>query len=318
MSKLRVTRWFLAFAFGALAAGPTLAADTIKVVTGHGVWDSFVTEAASRAGLFKKEDPKVEFLYSAGSGETLQAVISGAADIGEVGTFGALAAYLKGAPIRIIGGESTGSSEFWYARTDSAINSLKDTDGKSIAFSSVGSSTNSVVRAFVAENGLKAKLVATGSPAVTLTSVMTGQVDVGWSSPPFGLKEIDEGKIRIIARGNDVALMRSQTIRVVVVNAESLKTKRESLQRYMDARRKAVDIMYQEDSPSVSAFAETNNISVDLAKRVRSFYPKAMLDPGTFSGVREMMEEAVTLKFMPRVLTDQELSEVVQLLKPRN
>lgn len=292
------------------------AADVIKVVTAHGVWDSFVTEVAVRAGLFKPSETP-EFLYSAGSGETLQAVISGAADVGEVGTLGALAAFLKGAPIRIIGGESTGSAEFWYSRTESQINSLKDATGKSIAFSSVGSSTNSVVRAFIEENKLDAKLVATGSPQVTLTSVMTGQIDVGWSSPPFGFKEIDEGKIRIIARGNDVAHIRDQTIRVLIVNFESLKTKREALQRFMDARAKAVDIMYEENSPALGWFAESNHIPVEMARRMRTFYPKAMLAPATLSGIPQMMDEAVTLKFMPRLLTPQELAEVLQPLPPR-
>ena len=293
-----------------------IAADPIKVVTGHGVWDSFVTEAAVRAGLFKAGDTP-EFLYSAGSGETLQAVISGAADVGEVGTLGALAAFLKGAPVRIIGGESTGSAEFWYSRTDSTIRAMKDASGKSIAFSSVGSSTNSVVRAFIQDNKLDAKLVASGSPQATLIAVLTNQIDVGWSSPPFGFKEIDEGKIRIIARGNDVADIRDQTIRVLIVNAESLKSKREALQRFMDTRAKAVDIMYEGNSPALEWFAESNRIPLEMARRMRAFYPKAMLDPGALSGIQQMMDEAVTLKFMPRLLTSQELAEVMQPLPPR-
>jgi len=32
---------------------------------------------------------------------------------------------------------------------------------------------------------------------------MTGQVDVGWAAPPFGLKEMDEGKISLVARAID-------------------------------------------------------------------------------------------------------------------
>ena len=33
---------------------------------------------------------------------------------------------------------------------------------------------------------------------------MSGQVDIGWAVMPFGLKEFQEGKFRIIARGSDV------------------------------------------------------------------------------------------------------------------
>ena len=58
-----------------------------------------------------------------------------------------------------------------------------------------------------------------GRPA-TFTSVMTGQIDIGWAAPPFGLKEIKEGKIRIIARGSDMPSLKGQTVRAMIVNAE--------------------------------------------------------------------------------------------------
>jgi NitT/TauT family transport system substrate-binding protein len=293
-----------------------LAADALKVVTGHGVWDTYPTEVAVKAGLFKDGNPLVEFLYSAGSGETVQALVSGAADIGEVGTLGILAAYLKGAPVRIIGPEATGSAEYWYARAASGIQSIKDTNGKTIAYSSGGSSTNSVVRAFIAENDLTARGVATGSPAATLTAVMTGQVDVGWASPPFGLKEIDEGKIRIIARGNDLASVRGQTIRVIVTNINALTNKREALQKFIDMRARAAKMMYEDPQP-VRDFAKANRISEDMAKRTREFYPLSMLQPNEIAGLDDLLKEGVALKYLPRPLKPEELSEVIQLIKPR-
>jgi NitT/TauT family transport system substrate-binding protein len=140
-------------------------------------------------------------LYTSGSGETQQAVISGAVDVGAaVGTMGAMGAFTKGAPIRIIGAETTGGADYWYVVASSSIKTMKDTDGKTIAYSTNGASTHGVVMAFIKELNLKAKPVATGNPASTLTQVMTGQVDVGWGSPPFGIKEIDENKIRLHSR----------------------------------------------------------------------------------------------------------------------
>jgi NitT/TauT family transport system substrate-binding protein len=298
-------------------AGQANAAETVKVVTGHGVWDSFPTEVAVRAGIFKKHDISVEFLYSSGTGETMQAVISGAADIGEVGTLGTLAAYLKGAPLRIIGGEATGSAEFWYARAESGIKSLNDTNGKTIAYSSNGSSTHSVVRAFIQERNLSARPVATGSPAATLTTVMTGQIDVGWSSPPFGFKQIDEGQIRIIARGNDVSSVRGQTIRVIVANANALSKKRDALQRYMNGRREAVDLMYQDNSPALKYFAESNKITEEMARRMRDFFPKEMLMPEPIRGLDGLIAEGVKLKYLAAPLTKAQLDEVIQLIPPR-
>ena len=63
---------------------------------------------------------------------------------------------------------------------------------------------------------------------------MSGQVDIGWAAPPFGLQEIKDGKIRIIAHGSDVPSLRGQTVRVLIVNANALKTKHDAIMRFMD------------------------------------------------------------------------------------
>ena len=50
---------------------------------------------------------------------------------------------------------------------------------------------------------------------------MSGQIDVGWAAPPFGLDQLDEGKIRIIASGNDAAVFKGQTVRLNIANAQT-------------------------------------------------------------------------------------------------
>src|SRR5262245_49033688 len=178
-----------------LLATPAGAEDLVKLAIGQrGNWDTAVPHLGDKAGIFKKHGLALELLYTSGGGETQQAVISASVDIGlAAGTMGVLGAYSKGAPVRIVGAEATGAADYWYARVESGIKSLKDTNGKSLAYSTNGSSTHSIVLAFVKEHDLKAKPTATGNPAATLTAVMSGQVDVGWASPPFGLKEMDEG-----------------------------------------------------------------------------------------------------------------------------
>ncbi len=44
----------------------------------------------------------------------------------------------------------------------------------------------------------------------TLTQVMSGQIDVGWSAPPFGIDRVQKGEIVIIARGNEVQQIKDQ------------------------------------------------------------------------------------------------------------
>src|SRR3954453_15034332 len=261
----------LALAAGLLAATPAWSADQLKATLGQkGNWDTAVIELGTRAGIFKKHDLEVETIYTSGSGETLQPVISSSVDLGfAVGTLGAMAAYAKGAPVRIIGAQATGAADYWYAKASSPIRTLKDTADKTIAFSTRGSSTNSIVLAFMKEFHLKARPTPTGNPSSTLTAVMTDQVDVGWASPPFGLKEIDEGKIRVVARAPDSSLVRGQTIRVVVANAETLTKKKDAIRRFMDAYRETIEYMYTEKPQVIKDYAEFVKVPEPLAKKVR-------------------------------------------------
>src|SRR6187549_217643 len=89
------------------------AQETLKVAVGQrGNWDTSVSELGQRAGIFKKHGLTLEILYTQGGGETQQAVISGSVDIGvAAGIMGVLSAYSKGAPVRIIGAETTGAAD---------------------------------------------------------------------------------------------------------------------------------------------------------------------------------------------------------------
>ena len=208
------------------AAAGASAQDKVKLAIGQrGNWDTSVSEIGQRAGIFKKHGLELEIVYTQGAGETQQAVISGSVDIGiAAGVMGVLSAYSKGAPVRVIGAETTGANDlYWYVKADSPIKSLKDTDGKTLAYSTNGSSTHGIVTAFMKQYDLKAKPTAIGGPAANLTAVMSGQIDVGWAAPPFGLDQLDQKQIRIIATGNDAAAFKGQTVRLNIANANFLK-----------------------------------------------------------------------------------------------
>ena len=270
-----------------LSATSAFADDLVKMTIGQrGNWDTSITHLGDKAGIFKKHGLQLEMIYTSGSGETLQPVISGSVDLGlAVGTLGAMAAYAKGAPVRIIGAQATGAADYWYAKNPD-IKTLKDTNGHTIAFSTNGSSTNSVVRAFIDEFKLTAKPQATGNPSATLTAVMTDQVDVGWAAPPFGLKEMDEGKIHLVARATDAALVRGQTIRVLVANADVLAKRKDVIERFMKAYRESIDYMYSSNPQVIKDYAEFAKVPEPMAKRVRDeFFPKSLVNPDQIHGL---------------------------------
>src|SRR3954468_14321434 len=203
-------------ALAALAAGIVCAQaqDTLKIAIGQiNNWENQAPTLGEEDGIFKRHNLKIEAFGTQGAGETIQAVISGSADLGGgVGVAGAMRAFQRGAPVRILLPAFTGTGDlYWYVKADSPIKSLKDaTDKNTIAYSTSGSSSNNIVVAFIEEMGLKAKATATGGLPGTLTSVMSGQIDIGWAAPPFGVKELQEGKIRIISRAREATELKDQ------------------------------------------------------------------------------------------------------------
>jgi NitT/TauT family transport system substrate-binding protein len=293
------------------------AEDSLKIAIGQiNNWENQAPTLGQDAGIFKKYNLNLENFGTAGAGETIQAVISGSADIGAgVGLAGAMRAFAKGAPVRVILPAFTGTSDlYWYVKADSPIKSLKDaTDKNTIAYSTSGSSSNNIVVAFVDELGLKAKPTSTGGQPGTLTSVMTGQIDIGWAAPPFGLKELNEGKIRIIARGSDVPSLRGQTVRVLIANAGSLESKKDAILRFVKGYREAVDWMYA-DPTAVTAYAKKIDSSPDLIRQsITEFQPKTTLQSDELKDLDGAMRDAVKLKFLEAPLTADQLKVFVQI-----
>lgn len=304
----------LTLAAATLGTAPAFAQDRMKLAVGQrGYWDSAPPYMGERAGIFRKHGIELDILYTQGGGETLQAAISASVDAGiAAGTLGVFGAYSKGAPIRIIGAEATGSADYWYVRTDSPIQSIKDLKpSNTLAYSTNGSSTNTIVRSFTKLYGLQSKLVATGGSQATYTQVMSGQVDVGWSSPPFGLDALAQGKIRIVGRGADAPGIKDQSIRVIVTHTGALESRRDVLKRFMKAYGETVDWMYASPE-AIPAYAEFAGVTEEVARHVRDeFFPKALIAPYKFEGVEGMMEDAVTFKTIPAPLTRAQLDELV-------
>ena len=293
------------------------AEDSLKIAIGQiNNWENQAPTLGQDAGIFKKYNLNLENFGTAGAGETIQAVISGSADVGAgVGLAGAMRAFSKGAPVRVILPAFTGTSDlYWYVKADSPIKSLKDaTEKNTVAYSTSGSSSNNIVVAFVEELGLKAKPTSTGGQPGTLTSVMTGQIDIGWAAPPFGLKELNEGKIRIIARGSDVPSLRGQTVRVLIANAGSLESKKDAIARFVKGYREAVDWMYA-DPAAVTAYAKKIESSPDIIRQsIGEFQPKATQQTDELKDLDGAMRDAVKLKFLEAPLTADQLKVFVQI-----
>jgi NitT/TauT family transport system substrate-binding protein len=305
----------IAMAFGQSA----LADDNLKIAIGQrGGWEQCVSELGQNKGIFKKHGLTLDLFYTQGSAETMQSVISNSVDIGiGLGTHAMLSAFLKGAPIRGIGGSFTSADEqFYYVPADSAVRTMKDAGGKSIAISTNGSASNMFALHLAKHFGVDLKPQPAGNYTATLTQVLTKQVDIGFSAAPFNLNFVDEGKIRIVARGSEVPALRDMTSRLIVVSVAGLEKRREVLKRYMTAYLETLDWMYS-DPAAIDAYAAWSNLPKAIAARAPEYMTKPNMTPTRISGMPGIMEDAVKFKYIPAPLTDAQFKQAfpVEALK---
>lgn len=296
-------------------------ADSLKVaVPQKGNWDTGFVDYAIRQGFFKPENLDVETIYTQGGSQTIQAVISGSVDLAVgTGTLGIVGAFSKGAPMRIISAEMTGASDlFWMVRPDSPIHTLKDVGGHSIAYSEAGSSSNLVLLALLHQAGVtNAKTVAVGGVPNSLTQLMSGQIDVGWSAVPLNLQAVNEGKLRIVGRGGDAQVFQNETVRVNFTTASVAENKKDALERFNRVYVKAINWAYS-DPKAIDYLMEGTGVSREVAEQtIRDYLPKTAMQPYEVRGLDQILQQAADFKFTPRLMTKAEMAPLLaNMIKP--
>jgi NitT/TauT family transport system substrate-binding protein len=294
-----------------LAFGVQACAETLKLaVPQKGAWDTSLSVYGDRQAFFKEQNVDLDITYTEGGATTETAVVSGSVDIAvATGTLGILSAFVKGAPVRIISAESTGSADlYWYAKAGSGIKSLKDLKGgKTIGFSAPGSSSNLALLTLLKEQGVDAKPVPAGGMPPTFTQVMSGQLDAGWAAAPFGVLDLDQGKILKIASANDSKDVANETIRVNVANLNTLQQHRDLIVRFMKAYVKSWEWAYS-NPKAIDYLAQDNNLPHEAAeKTVKGFLTKEANDPFRFSGIQRVLDEAYAAKRLPKEMKEDEV-----------
>lgn len=310
-----MVRWFALL--GAILLAAPAWAETLKVaVPQKGNWDTSIVLFGIKQGFFKAEGLDLDVIYTQGGAPTMQAVISGSVDIGmATGLLGVVGAYAKGAPVRVISAETTGAPDlFWYARSSSGIKSLADAAGKTAGYSEPGSSTDLVLRALIDQVHVAIKPVATGGIPGTATQVMSGQIDIGWSVPPFNLDGVEDGSLTIVARGNDVPAIRDETIRVNFANAAALQSKHDAIAKFARAYVKSLNWSYS-DPKAIEYFAEGMKVAVPLAQQARDkFYPKEAMQPFEVRGQELMLKQALDYKFISKPMTPSDIAGLFTIM----
>jgi NitT/TauT family transport system substrate-binding protein len=309
----------LAMAATALFAANANAADKVRVAIGNpGVGETELPDIGKAQGIFARHDLDLDMVYTQGSAETVQVLLAGGADVAiAVGTLGALATYAKGAPIRITGASFTGDSNmFLYVPAASPIKKVEDAVGKTVAFSNAGSSSQMMVLEAKKQFKVDFKPTGTGSGPATLTQVLSGQVDVGWSGAPFAVDRLESGEIRLIMKASDLTAMGGQTSRVIVASLPDLQKRPGVHQRFMDAYRETIAWIY-ETPEGLKAYSDWAKVSEKIGRRtLDDFLPRASVQTDEIRGLEQNMRTAIEFKYLAAPLSREQLDELVKIPTP--
>jgi NitT/TauT family transport system substrate-binding protein len=283
-------------------------------VTQRGAWDTGVAEMGQKAGIFRKHGLDIEILYTQAGPEAIQALIAGSVDVATgAGVAAGIGTIAKGAPLKIISNEILGApDQYWYVPAESPVRTIADLKGKTVAFSLPGSSSNIALLALMDQYKLDSKPTSTGSIASTLTQVLTKQVEVGFSAVPFFLDKVDSGEIRIVATGEDVAVLKTRTGRVNLTNLQTLANRRPALVRFHAAYKDVVDWMYAAPE-ALAMFGEISGLPPAVVGKVRGLLPKETMSPETIVGIEQIIVEAIQGKFIPSPFTVAQVEAMIDI-----
>jgi len=308
----------LAALAAAVLGGAAHAADKLKVAVSHkSSWDAVFTTVATDQGYFRDQNLDVQLVFAAGGSDTVQTVTTGAVDIASpAAILSTIAAYAKGVPVRIIASHMLGSPDiFWYVKSDGPLKSLKDINGRKVAYSRPGSVTHIALLNLVSQEGLKPELLSAGGLPAALTMVMTGQVDVGWSAAPFALDKVRSGELRVLFTGGDIREIVNVTSRVVIASEKFLKERRDLARRFLVAHHRAIEWVYKEQPETAAKrFADDNQIDIEVAKAAMKFFSAEKNALAPVRGLETSVAQAAEFKMIDKPLTKDQLAELVDIV----
>lgn len=159
---------------------------------------------AMSSGLLKKAGIDVVLEKGRSGSAVASAVTGGAYDIGKSSIVGLINAHAHGVPYVFVapGGlyENTAPVTALMVRSDSAIKTGADLNGKNVAVSAIGDLYTLSVRAWVDQHGgdsTTLKLVEIPLSAVP-EALATGRIDAGCLEEPEVQEAVDSGKVHVI------------------------------------------------------------------------------------------------------------------------
>lgn len=272
---------------------------------------------AQAKGFYDEAGIDVSATFTGGGSETVQAVVSGSADIGtETSGASAIGAFDSGAPIKIISASTTGLDLQWFAVAGSGIDDRTDLAGKTMGYSATGASSHVGVLALSAlleQEGLAPiQAEAIGGPPDNLTAAQTNQIAAGWTQPPFFLDRVASGELVLVADGSEIGDYADVAMRVNIGNVAWLEQNPEAARAFLEVQQRSWDWIFDNNEEAVQIWREAAELELTEEVLLTSFdyYDRSELRLAPLDGRDVLVDDAVEFGFADESLTDAEMEQL--------
>lgn len=215
-------------------------------------------------GYYKDEGLTIDgVLTSKGGGTTMRNVMASSLPYGEVALAAVIAAMNQGIDLRIVHtGVRTAGEILWAVLPDSPIRSIKDLNGRRVAFTSPRSVTEMLLIMIQEKHGIKVEAVAAGGVGAGLTMLQQGGVVAAPIMDPIWAQRQD--KLRALFWVKDELPPMVQS--VGVTTAEFARDNRDTLRKLVRARRRGVDFVYASPGETAAIVAKHYEMKPEVVR----------------------------------------------------
>ena len=260
------------------AASLTAPAQADSIVASHYgfLLNTAPIAVAIELGEFEKRGIEIdEVISSAGGGTTMRNQIASGSGYGVVSTAAALAAFNEGHDIKIISANiMTLEHLFWVSMAGKGITSSQDLRGMKVSYTSPRSTSETVLKAAIAASGIpegEIEIVSLGKIGAGLAALERDDVQAA-----LILEPIYSGRLGKYEIAFDLSMLPRMTQTVGVTTSEFAAENPEKLRAILEARRVAVDYLYEHP--------------VEAAKLVAKAYGEKLTEEVAINAVQRMVE----------------------------
>lgn len=258
----RIAAVALTAALGSVAAQ---AADKITVTHWGVLMYGAPYAVAIEKGFYKEQGLNVDgVLTSKGGGTTMRNVMASDMPYGEVALSAVVAAMQQGIELKIVHtGVRTAGEILWATTPNSPIKSIKDLDGKKVAFTSPKSVTDMLLIMVAEKHGIKVDAVAAGGVGGGITMLQQNAVVAAPIMDPIWARMQDKLRPVFFVKDELPPMVQS----VGVTTAEWAKANPDKLRKLIAARRKGVDFVYANPEETATIVAKMYEMDRAIALR---------------------------------------------------